>query len=128
MNKQIAPIVACFVIVLLIGALMWRISHIGGLLRTEIANHRLTANKLGQAVEDGQGWKAAFEKARDTAEAHKDATAACMERERQASQDRKDREALLQAAKPRPRTEQEQQQVIDDETRQRAADRLNRSL
>lgn len=108
--------------------LMWRIDSLGDDLELEKKAHESTRAELHQAQEDGLGWKAAYEKARDAAQAHKDTAAACMERELQARQDRQEREAILQPARPRPRTEQEQRQVIDDETRKRAADRLNRPL
>ena len=117
-----------FAVALVAVLLLWKIDSLGDDLEQEKQAHEATRVTLRQAVEDGEGWKAAYEKALEAAEAHKETAAACMERELQARRDRQEREAILQPAKPRQRTEQEQQQVIDDETRKRAADRLNRPL
>lgn len=117
-----------FAIGLLVSLAFFYIDYLKDNYEKLSAAYREQAVQLRQAQEDGLGWKAAYEKARDAAQAHKDTAAACMERELQARQDRQAREAILQPVKPRPRTEQEQRQVLDDETRKRAADRLNRPL
>lgn len=52
---------------------------------------------------------------------------ACLEREAQARADGAARAAILANTKPRPRTDAERQEVVDDATRNAAAARLNRS-
>ena len=108
--------------------LLWRIDSLGDDLKLEKQAHDATRVELRQALEDGQGWKVVSQKALAAAEAYQESTAACMEREVLARQARQERESILQEAIPRPRTAQEKQQVIDDETRKHAADRLNRPL
>lgn len=117
--------VACALVVVL---LLWRIDSQGDALELERAQHAGTAQKLADALKKGQSWKTACEKAQQAAEAQRKAVAACMEREAQARRDQRDRDAILRDAAPRERTEHEREQVIDDETRKRAADRLNRPL
>ena len=112
----------------LVSLLYFYIDHLKDNYNALSDDYREQAVELRLALEDALGWKAAFEKARDAAEAHRETAAACMEREVQARQDRQERESILQDAKPRQRALQEQPQVIDDETRKRAADRLNRPL
>lgn len=61
-------------------------------------------------------------------EAQTDAAAACLARESQAAKDAVERKGILEKVKPRPRTTKEQEEVVDDETRGRAVERLNRPL
>ncbi len=51
---------------------------------------------------------------------------ACMEREAQGQVALAERSAIMAKAKPRPQRVEEQKEVVDDVTRQVAADRLNR--
>ena len=122
MNKRLLLLALIAVLAL------WRCSVLQGKYELEQSKHQNTKDALADAIEKGNGWKAAYEEAYTTAEDHRQATQACLEREveeRAASQERK---AILQAAQPRPRTETEQTQVIDNETRKRVAARLNRPL
>ena len=57
-----------------------------------------------------------------------DSTLACIEREAKAYEDAKQREAILSKASVRPRTQTEEKEVVDDETRKAVVNRLNRSL
>lgn len=109
----------------LLGAL-WRVDHISGALALEQSDHSATKEALTREVEKGMGWMAAYDEVTRAAEAHWEATQACLDREVEAREAQAERAALLQAAQPRARTEQERQQVVNDETRKRAADRLNR--
>ncbi|MDR2055646.1 MAG: hypothetical protein LBQ10_07250 [Desulfovibrio sp.] len=108
------------------GLSLWGIDHLNGKLDLEKAAHRQTKTELAEALEKGMGWKAAYEEALVAADAHRTATRACLDRVAADAAAREERAEILQAAQPRPRTEQERQQVVNDETRQRAADRLNR--
>jgi hypothetical protein len=107
---------------------IWRADHLSGALALERAEHRTTQEALTVATEKGLGWKTAYEEAFEAARARSAAAQACLDRAAEAEQARKEREALLQAAPPRPRTEAEKQEVVNDATRQRAADRLNRAF
>ncbi|HIW01532.1 MAG TPA: hypothetical protein H9894_10170 [Candidatus Desulfovibrio intestinipullorum] len=60
--------------------------------------------------------------------AQTDAAAACLAREAQTAQDAAERKDILEKARSRPRTKKEQDEVVDDETRGRAVERLNRPL
>ena len=106
----------------------WRIDNVQGKLRLEQAEHNQTKTALADAIEKGNGWKAAYEEAQGAATAQREATQACLDREVEARTAQEARNAILQAAQPRPRTATEQTQVVDDETRKRSADRLNRPL
>ena len=115
---------ACAVIALS----LWRIDHLGGELEREKVEHRQTKAELAAALEKGAGWEAACNEALASANAHSEATLACLKREVDAWLAAGERSAILQDARPRPRDEVEKQQVVDDETRKLAADRLNRPL
>jgi hypothetical protein len=116
------------ILALTLAAALWRVENLSGKLDTERAEHTATKEALAREIEKGMGWQAAYEKALLSAEAHRQATQECLERALVAETARKEREALLQATQPRPRTEAEKQQVVNDATRARAADRLNRTF
>ena len=111
----------------LLGAL-WRMDHLSGALALEESNHKATQEALAGAVEKGKGWMAAYEEALIAAEAQRAATQACLDRAVAAEAAREERAEILQTAQPRPRTDTERQQVVNDATRKRAADRLNRDF
>lgn len=90
-----------------------------GQLETERLNHAATLKERDE-------WKAAAEAYRKNAEAQAENARLCLDREAKAALDAAERTAIMQQAKPRPRPEQEQ--VVDDETRNRVAGRLNRPL
>ncbi len=87
-------------------------------LETERLAHVVTAKERDE-------WKAA-EAYQKNAEAQAENARTCLDREAKAARDATERAAIMKQAKPRPRPEQEQ--VVDDETRTRVADRLNRPL
>lgn len=90
-----------------------------GQLETERLNHAATLKERDE-------WKAAAEAYQKNAEAQAENARLCLDREAQAALNAAERAAIMQQAKPRPRPEQEQ--VVDDETRNRVAGRLNRGL
>ncbi len=122
---KIAGIMGLVLGVLLMAAL-WRADHLSGALDTECADHKATKEALAWEVEKGLGWKTAYGEALESAKTHRDATQECIERAAAAETARQERTELLQAAQPRSRTETEKHQVVNDATRARAADRLNR--
>lgn len=90
-----------------------------GQLDAERLNHAATAKERDQ-------WRAAAEAYRQDADAQAENARLCLDRETKAALNAAERAAILRQAKPRPRPQQEQ--VVDDETRARVADRLNRPL
>lgn len=92
---------------------------VSGQLEAERLNHVATAKERDE-------WKAAAEAYQKNAEAQAENARTCLDREAKAARDATERAAIMKQAKPRPRPEQEQ--VVDDETRTRVADRLNRPL
>lgn len=90
-----------------------------GQLETERLNHAATLKERDE-------WKAAAEAYQKNAEAQAENARLCLDREAQAALNAAERAAIMKQAKPRPRPEQEQ--VVDDETRNRVAGRLNRPL
>lgn len=126
MNWKLYVLIAGLVAALLLA--FWRIDNVQGKLRLEQTEHKQTKVALADAIEKGNGWKVAYEEARGAATAQREATQACLDREVEARTAQEARNAILQAAQPRPRTEAEQKQVVDNETRKRSADRLNRPL
>lgn len=118
--------IAGIALALALGLALWRVDHLKGELRAEQIAHKATHDALQQEVEKGLGWKTAYGEALEAAKIHRDATQECIKRAAEAETARKEREAVLQAAQPHPRTDVEKQQVVNDATRNRAADRLNR--
>lgn len=90
----------------------------------------LAAEKAVHAVtrQERDDWKAQAEEAAMRAEALAENARRCLEREAKARADAAERTAIMEAAKPRQRAETEKTKVVDDETRKRVADRLNRPL
>lgn len=90
-----------------------------GQLDAERLNHAATAKERDE-------WRAAAEAYRQDADAQAENARLCLDRETKAALNAAERAAIMRQAKPRPRPQQEQ--VVDDETRTRVADRLNRPL
>lgn len=120
--------IAVALVALVVVLLLWRIDNLGGKLDREKDAHNRTKSELAIAIEKGLGWKLAYETALNDAANQAKATQACLDREAEAIQAQGERKAILQAAQPRQRTEQEKTEVVDDATRNRFADRLNRPL
>ena len=97
-------------------------------LKAEQASHALTRKELAEAVERGAGWKRLYETAQASAQAQQEAVQECLDREVLAARAREERADILRNARARPRTEAEKHEVVDNETRRAAADRLNRSF
>jgi hypothetical protein len=113
-------------LVLALAAAIWRADHLSGELALEQTLHKATKESLALEVEKGLRWKAAYEQTLVAANAHRTAAKACLDRAKAQAMAQEERTAIMQAAQPRPRTEQERQQVVNDATRKIAADRLNR--
>lgn len=121
---------------LLLASLAW--AHVRGLrldavradaareIQAEQAAHNATRAELVTALAEAARW-ADVAKLAQAATASVRATAqAALAREGQARADSQARKQILSVAKPRIRVATETMEVVDDATRQRAADRLNR--
>lgn len=94
----------------------------------EQAAHARTRAELTTALVELQRWRTVAGETLMAADAQKQLAEACLAREAQSQSDANARKSILTQAKPRPRTETENRQVVDDETRARAVSRLNRGL
>lgn len=106
---------------LLFSGLLGRLAHVNAELDAERAAHAATA-------QDRDRWKAAAEAYRGEAVAQAENARLCLDREANAARDAAERTAIVKQARPRARTVEEQNKVVDDETRRRAVERLNRPL
>lgn len=92
-----------------------------GALDKERLHHAATALERDQ-------WKTAAEAYRKDAEAQAENARLCLDRETKAARDAAERTSIVKQARPRARTVEEKAKVVDDETRRRAVERLNRPL
>lgn len=104
-----------------LGGMSWAWWNARAELKTEEAAHALTRKERDD-------WQATAQTAATRAEGLADTARACLAREAQAQADAAERAAILDAATPRARTQEETEQVVDNETRKRVAARLNRPL
>lgn len=102
--------------------------YLSAQLDTERAGHDATREKLTAAVREGNRWKVAADVAWANVATLQDNVKECLAREAQAKADAADRAAIMRAAQPRERTPAEAKGVVDDATRKKAMDRLNRPL
>lgn len=93
-----------------------------------LARGALDAEKLRHAAtaRERDHWRAAAETYRKDAEAQAENARQCLGREARAARDAAEREDIMRQARPRARTAEEK--VVDDATRRRAVERLNRPL
>lgn len=93
-----------------------------------LARGALDAEKLRHAAtaQERDRWRAAAETYRKDAEAQAENARQCLGREARVARDAAEREDIMRQARPRARTAGEK--VVDDATRRRAVERLNRPL
>lgn len=120
----------CLILALAVGlaAVGWKSLRLERELMKEQVVHAQTQTALAAALTEGQRWRTVAAEHLIVADAQKGALESCLARESQAQTDAQARKNILNSAKPRPRPETETRQVVDDETRIRAASRLNRDL
>lgn len=121
-------LIVCAVVVLLVLAALWRMESLSDAFTAEQEAHRETIAKLESITAECEAWVAAYFEIKEAAEGQKDAAQACLDREVKARKDAVERATILSQAKPTPRPQSEKEKVVDDETRGRVADRLNRPL
>ena len=93
-------------------------------LALEQKDHAATRQTLATVTQSRDGWVAAYAEALDAANAQRDNAAACLKREAAARTDATERADIM--AQALPAVPDKQQKVVDNATRKRAADRLNR--
>lgn len=95
-----------------------------------LAKGALDAERLRHAAtaQERDRWRAAAEAYRKDAEAQAENARQCLGREAKAARDAAERADILRDARPRARTAEEKNKVVDDATRRRAVERLNRPL
>lgn len=86
----------------------------------------LLQKDLSAALDDAAGWKKAAEVKDRAATAQAELADACIRREAQAQADRDNISDIMATAKPQPITPEQAKQGVDDATRIRAVDMLNR--
>lgn len=113
-----------------------------GKLGTERAGHKTTRLERDNAVAEGVRWKAVAEDAETKQSALRGAADACLDREREAREDAAERDRILRdvvpvirpqesgptAANPATAGGKKNEVIVDDATRRKAMDRLNRPL
>lgn len=90
----------------------------------------LTAERLDHAKTrmERDDYRLKYEAEQLHADALFDNANACLEREARAQEDAKIRSRIMEKAKPRQRTENEKEEIVDDATRGAVIERLNRGL
>lgn len=121
--KIILVIAGGLVLLCLIGAGLqtWRLTS----AQSRIATIKV---QLADAQEDAARWQATAKVRAVSSEAQADLAAACIKREEQAHADAADLAIILGAAKTETLTPDQARKGVDDATRQRIADMLNRPL
>ncbi len=84
--------------------------------------------QLQQAEMEREAFRKTAELYKNEVAVQAELTAACLTREARAARDTAERRDILSRAKTHARTEKEQKEVVDEETRSRAVERLNRPL
>lgn len=120
--------VLCLGVAVALAGMLWRMESLSDALTAEQEAHRETTAKLESVTTECEAWVAAYFEIKEAAEGQKDTAQACLDREVKARKDAVERAAILSQTKPTPRPQSEQEKVVDDETRGRVADRLNRPL
>lgn len=115
---------------LIIVAASFALMAAGQYFRAHGLENALNAEKAAHARTRAEcdGWAKATLAARANAEALAENARACLEREAKAQADARERAAIMAQAKPKERSETEKSRVVDDATRRRAVERLNRGL
>lgn len=95
-------------------------------LQEALAANALLQKDLSIAQSDAAGWKKSAEAKDRAATAQAELPDACLKREAQAQADRDSIADIMATAKPQPITPEQAKQGVDDATRTRAVDMLNR--
>ena len=127
--KIILVIAGGLVLLCLIGAGVqtWRLNSAQNSIAKQAKDIDLIKGQLADAQEDAARWQATAKVRAVSSEAQADLAAACIKREEQAHADAADLAIILGAA-TEPVTPDQARKGVDDATRTRIADMLNRPL
>ena len=108
--------------------LAWQFDNVSDQLKAETAARTTAEAKMESMITECEAWVDVYFEAEAASQRQAANTQACLDREAKAQADAVERKAILEKAKPRARTQHEQEQVVDDATRKAIIDRLNRPL
>lgn len=128
--KIILAVAGGLVLLCLIGAGVqtWRLAKAQSSIALQAKDIDLVKKNLADAQEDAARWQSTAQARAISSEAQADLAAACIKREAQARTDAAELADILGAAKPVTITPEQTRRGVDDATRQRIADMLNRAL
>lgn len=128
--KIILIIAGGLVLLCLIGAGVqtWRLDSAQDSIAKQARDIDHIKGQLADAQDDAARWQATAKAHAVSSEAQADLAAACIKREEQAHSDAAELASILSAAKPETITPEQARKGVDDATRQRIADMLNRPL
>lgn len=128
--KIILTIAGGLVLLCLIGAGVqtWRLDSAQDSIAKQARDIDHINGQLADALEDSARWQATAKVHAVSSEAQADLAAACIKREEQAHADAADLAIILGAAKTETVTPDQARKGVDDATRTRIADMLNRPL
>lgn len=123
--KDSAPyVIVALLLLLFVGGVVAKKQDVR--LQKALAANALLQKDLSAARDDAAGWKKTAEAKDRAATAQGELADACLKREAQAQADRDSIADIMASAKPQPITSEQAKQGVDDATRTRAVDMLNR--
>ena len=128
--KIILAIAGGLVLLCLFGAGIqtWRLGNAQDSIASQVKDIDRIKGQLADAQKDAARWQATAKARAVSSEAQADLAAACIKREEQAHADAADLAIILGAAKTETATPDQARKGVDDATRTRIADMLNRPL
>ena len=115
----------------LIAFVTWQtfsLSNVQAELKLEQVRHLATTKERDAALAEILEYQAVLKDAELKIKGQQDLGLACLEREQNAQTNKRERDDIINNAKPTQRTEAEKKELADEPTRKRAIDRLNRPL
>lgn len=127
-NKIILAIAGMLVLLCLVGAGVqtWRLEKAQGSIAAQAKDIDRINGELADALDDAARWQVAAQTHAVSSEAQADLAAACLRRATQAQADAAAIADIMSRASHNVITPESIRQGVDDATRQRAADMLNR--
>ena len=114
--------------IIVAGVQTWRLGNAQDSIASQVKDIDRINGQLADVQKDAARWQAAAKAHAVSSAAQADLAAACIKREEQAHADAADLAIILGAAKTEPITPDQARKGVDDATRQRIADMLNRPL
>lgn len=128
--KMILAIASGLVLLCFVGAGVqtWRLDSAQDSIAAQAKDIDRINGQLADAQEDAARWQATAKAHAVFSEAQADLAAACIKREEQVHSDTAELASILSAVKSETITPEQARKGVDDATRQRIADMLNRPL